>query len=111
MDDPGEGAGPEGMFWIECDIDGAGPRWRLAHWRGGEIAFPTEGFSDAAEGYAACPRQPVVPPGTPAPKRVEAREDGVAQDKADAADNAFALFVLAGLAAAAALVWRLWQAL
>jgi len=44
------------------------------------------------------------------PRRIEVREDGVALDKADAADNAFALFCLAALFALGVLVWRVWHA-
>jgi len=103
-------------FWIECDIDGAGRRWRLAYRRSGEIVFPMEGFADAADAYDAYPRHTIAPPGSAnggeatAPRHIEVREDGVALDKADAADNAFALFVLAALFALGVLVWRLCRA-
>ena len=100
--DARQGARMEQPFWIECDIDGAGRRWRLAYRRSGEIVFPMEGFADAAEADESYPKHTIAPP-----RRIETREDGVALDKADAADNAFALFVLAALFALGVLAWRL----
>lgn len=35
-----------GAWWIRCDIDGSGARWRLAVDRGGEIYFPMEDFGE-----------------------------------------------------------------
>jgi len=35
-----------GAWWIHCDIDGSGARWRLAVDRGGEIYFPMEDFGE-----------------------------------------------------------------
>lgn len=35
-----------GAWWIHCDIDGSGARWRLAVERGGEIYFPMEDFGE-----------------------------------------------------------------
>lgn len=35
-----------GAWWIRCDIDGSGTRWRLAVERGGEIYFPMEDFGE-----------------------------------------------------------------
>ena len=45
-----------------------------------------------------------------APRHIEVREDGVALDKADAADNAFALFCIAVLFGLGVLIWRVWRA-
>lgn len=33
-------------WWIFCDIDGAGKRWRIAVERGDEIYFPVEDFGE-----------------------------------------------------------------
>lgn len=35
-----------GAWWIRCDIDGSGPRWRLAVERGDEVYFPMEDFGE-----------------------------------------------------------------
>lgn len=35
-----------GAWWIHCDLDGSGARWRLAVERGGEIYFPMEDFGE-----------------------------------------------------------------
>lgn len=35
-----------GAWWIRCDIDGSGPRWRLAAERGDEVYFPMEDFAE-----------------------------------------------------------------
>lgn len=35
-----------GVWWIHCDIDGSGARWRLAVERIGEVYFPMEDFGE-----------------------------------------------------------------
>lgn len=35
-----------GAWWVHCDIDGSGARWRLAVERGGEVYFPVEDFGE-----------------------------------------------------------------
>lgn len=53
------GANYPQAVWLWCDIDGHGPRWRLAIFRRGgdetEIYFPHDEFADDAEGYTDCP--------------------------------------------------------
>ena len=34
-----------GYYWIKCDIDGCGKKWRLAIERDGNIYFPMEDFA------------------------------------------------------------------
>lgn len=35
-----------GAWWVHCNIDGSGARWRLAVDRGGEFYFPMEDFGE-----------------------------------------------------------------
>ena len=53
-----------GAWWIHCDIDGSGARWRLAVDRGGEIYFPMEDFGEemTIEEYrSAFPKNEMAP--------------------------------------------------
>ena len=54
-------------YFVWCDIDGRGKKWRLAVSRemdDGEdgLYFPIEDFEDLAEGYADYPVKPVIAP-------------------------------------------------
>lgn len=44
------------LFWIKCDIDGQGQKWRFAYNRGEKLYFVEEDFEDSAEGYQNYPR-------------------------------------------------------
>jgi hypothetical protein len=54
-------------YFVWCDIDGRGKKWRLAVSRemdDGEdgLYFPIEDFEDWAAGYANRPMEPVIAP-------------------------------------------------
>ena len=58
-----------GAWWIHCDIDGSGARWRLAVERGGEVYFPMEDFGEemTVEQYREeFPLNEMTPAGLPA---------------------------------------------
>lgn len=38
---------PTNTYWIWCDLDGFGKRWRLAVDRGNELYFPVEDFTES----------------------------------------------------------------
>ena len=61
-------------WWIYCDLDGNGDKWRLAIPRGGHdmIYFPVEDFEDLADNYADDPRRVVRRP-TDLPKDGDTR--------------------------------------
>lgn len=57
-------------FWIKCDIDGQGKKWRLAFWTDAvgegeaafDICFPIEDFQDAGEPYLDRPIRYIADP-------------------------------------------------
>ncbi len=59
-----------GYYWIKCDIDGCGKKWRLAVERDGNIYFPMEDFEPfedcGIEGYREeCPEHEIRSFGPP----------------------------------------------
>lgn len=56
------------LWWIHCDIDGSGNRWRLAVDRGYEVYFPIEDFSEempAGKYRVEFPKNVMIPVQTP----------------------------------------------
>lgn len=54
------------QFWLFCDIDGCGERWRLAiQWEKEEIKFPHNDFDDDWQNYADYPAEPILTPPLP----------------------------------------------
>lgn len=54
------------QFWLWCDIDGHGKRWRLAIELDDEqIAFPQDNFDDYVEHYLKYPAREIVIPMEP----------------------------------------------
>ena len=50
------------LFWIWCDIDGQGKKWRLAVERGDNLYFPVEDFEEAQEVFADYPSLEIEEP-------------------------------------------------